>query len=221
MSDYIRRVKVKIDELRQKPWAEPTAIALKITGKIIGSLPPFPGQSIIFGAFNLGVSILNPDPTLADIRRSGEDIKKEIKKTFSEISSEIKNVSEQLTQVDQKISEILQIVTEIRFREGIEKIDAVYENFIDGEANMEKTCEKFKFQVADVQTNYNQHFKPEKVFTYLKMVYEREGKKACDQMFQEYLVTSAKYLQIMTIFMVYNEEVENIAGLFNRFNMDY
>ena len=92
MSDYIKKMKMKIADVQGKKWAEPTALALKTTGQIITALPPFPGRSILTGAFGLGASILNPDPSLADLRRTEESIKQDIKQHFEEISSEMKNM---------------------------------------------------------------------------------------------------------------------------------
>ena len=59
MSDYIKKMKMKIADMQAKEWAEPTALALKITGSIVNALPPFPGQSILAGAFGLGLKILS------------------------------------------------------------------------------------------------------------------------------------------------------------------
>ena len=91
MSAAFSKVKAVVDDARGHKHAEPIALALKTTGKIISSLPPFPGRSLLSGAFTLGGSVLNPDPSLADIKRSEESIKDEIKRNFSEIVEEMKS----------------------------------------------------------------------------------------------------------------------------------
>ena len=165
MSDFVQKVKTRIDDIRKKPWAEPTAMALKTTGKIINGLSPFPGSSILAGAFGLGASVLNPDPTLADLRRTEESIKLEIKQNFEEISSEMRNMKYQLNNMESKIDEVLAIITDSHFKSGIEKIAAVYENFVDGQGSIDNMFLTFQYQAGDLQTTFTQHCNVSKMFT--------------------------------------------------------
>ena len=52
--DVSGEVKIKITDLQEKEWAEPTATALKVTGAIIDGLSFVPGASVLIGAFKLG-----------------------------------------------------------------------------------------------------------------------------------------------------------------------
>ena len=77
--------KSKIDEIRTKDWAEPTGAVLKAAANAASLLPP-PVGGVIKGALNMGGSLLNPDPTLADLRRAKEEIQDEVRNTFKQIA---------------------------------------------------------------------------------------------------------------------------------------
>ena len=64
-----------IETVRSKPWAEPVGAALGVTASICNGLGSFvPGLGIVGGAINMGSKILNPAPTLADIKRTEKEI---------------------------------------------------------------------------------------------------------------------------------------------------
>ena len=114
-----------------------------ITGGIIAALPPFPWRDVLSGVFGLGASILNPTASLADIRRSEASIKLELKQNFLEISTEMKEVTFQLTKIESKVTEVLKIVRDGQYLNGLEKISAAFEMFLDGQGNLEKMFQTF------------------------------------------------------------------------------
>jgi len=210
---------MKISDVQGKKWAEPTALALKTTGQIITALPPFPGRSILTGAFGLGASILNPDPSLADLRRTEESIKQDIKQHFEEMSSEMKNMLFRLNSIENKIDAVMRMLTDIHYNTGIERIDAAFEIFLEGKQNLENVCQSFN--MTELQMTFKQHCNVDKMFTYMKILLEREGRDACELLFEAYLTTAAKYLQLMTICFMFNDEVQRIETLFETFNGNY
>eukprot|EP00092_Neocalanus_flemingeri_P008147 GFUD01008787.1.p1 GENE.GFUD01008787.1~~GFUD01008787.1.p1 ORF type:complete len:698 (+),score=171.78 GFUD01008787.1:65-2095(+) len=221
MTEFFKKVKIKIDDVRSKSWAEPTALALKTTGQIVTALPPFPGRSILAGAFGLGSSVLNPDPSLADIKRSEASIKKEMKENFEEMASDMKKINVQLEGIDNGIDEVMKVVCDLHYNKGIDKISALHQFFLDGKGNLEKTCEQFNYQAAKFEVGYIQNFKSSKLTQYMKIILEREGQKALENFYQDVITTSAKYLQVMSIFLVWSGETERIQNIFERFNTSY
>ena len=75
-------VKKNLRKVQEKPWAEPLGTALKVTGKIVETCVP--GAGLIGGALSFGASLLNPEPTLEDIRAQ----KIEMQKAFQDISED-------------------------------------------------------------------------------------------------------------------------------------
>ena len=74
-SEGMTFVKDGIETVRSKPWAEPVGTALGVTASICNGLGSFvPGLGIVGGAINMGSKILNPAPTLADIKRTEKEI---------------------------------------------------------------------------------------------------------------------------------------------------
>merc|ERR1719319_1389409 len=69
--------------------------------------------------------------------------------------------------------------------------------------------------------NYNQHLKPQKVAEYLKIVKDRQGNKACQDFYNYIIIVMGKYLQIMSLFYIYNDDASQIGVLFERFNTDF
>ena len=74
-SDGMSFVKDGISKVQQKEWAEPLGIAMGVTAGICNGLGSFvPGLGIVGGAIQVGSKILNPAPSLADIKRSEQEI---------------------------------------------------------------------------------------------------------------------------------------------------
>ena len=59
-------VQRNLKKVQGKPWAEPLGQTLAITGKIVETCVP--GAGLIGGALSFGASLLNPEPTLDDLK---------------------------------------------------------------------------------------------------------------------------------------------------------
>ena len=147
----------------------------------------------------MGASLLNPDPTLADLRRAKEEIKEEVRSSFKDMSE----VKGDLSVVRDGINNLMEMITEKEFYKGIEDVQANYEYFVEGMENLQKTVEEFRTKAADFQTTFKRNFKVTKIFKYLKIVKEREGNVACEQFYQELLSVYGKFLQIIVVFLTF------------------
>ena len=96
----------------------------------------------------------------------------------------------------------------------------MYDMFLDGSDNIGKTFELFKGYAAEAQINYNQNLKPTKVLSYLKIIKDKQGDRACQEYYAYILMIHGKYLQMMSLFFIFNENPEQIGKLFERFNSD-
>ena len=220
VADAGKAGKSKIDEIRTKDWAEPTGAVLKAAANAASLLPP-PVGGVIKGALNMGGSLLNPDPTLADLRRAKEEIQDEVRSTFKEVAQEMSEIEDDLSALRNNIDDLLEIITEKEFYRGIEEVNANHEYFMEGVENLEKTIEEFRTEATAFQTSFKRNFKIKKIFNYLKIVKQREGNKACEQFYHELLSAYGKFLQIIVVYLTFNGEHHRIEKLFSKFTKDF
>ena len=97
----------------------------------------------------------------------------------------------------------------------------MYERFLDGSSNLEKTFELFNGYTAEAQVNYNQHLRPEKVLNYLKLIKEKQDYETCHNFYAYILMIHGKYLQMTGLFFIFNDTPDQIGPLFERFNKDF
>jgi len=65
-----------LEKVQKKTWAEPLGKTLKVTGKVVSECGNFiPGAGIIGGALSFGSSLLNPEPSLEDLKKQLDDLK--------------------------------------------------------------------------------------------------------------------------------------------------
>ena len=77
MEDLKKSVSEALENIQQRPWAEPLGKTLQFSGKIVKELRDFvPGAMIVGGALCFGAAILNPSPSMEDLQSNWERPKK-------------------------------------------------------------------------------------------------------------------------------------------------
>ena len=164
-----KKGKAKLEEIQEKEWAEPTGKALKAAASVVSLIPP-PVGNVLKGALSLGATVLNPDPSLADLRRAKEEIIAEMKTEVHEVAGIMTNMGGELSCLRGDMKIVLELISDKEFYEGIETIDAHHKYyFITGPNNLEMTNESFKTVEASFQISFNKHFKVQKIFKFLKL----------------------------------------------------
>ena len=69
-----------------------------------------------------------------------------------------------------------------------------------------------------MQTNFNQHLKPEKIEEYFKLILRLHGPDMCKELFDYILVVMGKYLQMMTVYYIFKKDISRVQINFERFN---
>ena len=73
--DEMSFVKEGIDKVCSKSWSEPTATALNVTASICNRMGNFvPRVSLVGSSLRMEASLLNFTPSLADLKRSKQEI---------------------------------------------------------------------------------------------------------------------------------------------------
>ena len=134
-----------------------------------------PGASVIGGAFKVGSSVLNPDPSLADLRRSENEIKKEVKESFISVTNNMKNVSSEIKFIREDVLQVMNIICDSKFNDGMEDVNAQFEYFLERADDLKKCCDTFHSVAAAVQIAYKKNFSVSKLFKFLKIIHNQEG----------------------------------------------
>ena len=164
-----KKGKAKLEEIQEKEWSEPTGKALKAAASVVSLIPPSVGN-VLQGALSLGATVLNPDPSLADLRRAKEEIIDEMKTEVHEVAGIMTKMGGELSCLRGDMKIVLELISDKEFYEGIETIDAHHRYyFINGPNNLEMTNESFKTVEASFQISFNKHFKVQKIFKFLKL----------------------------------------------------
>ena len=163
-----KKGKAKLEEIQKKEWAEPTGTALKAAASVVSLIPP-PVGNVLKGALSLGATVLNPDPSLADLRRAKEEIKDEMKTLVHEVARDMTKMGLELSSLRGDMEVVLKLISDKEFYEGIENIDAHHQFFMDGLNDLERTSESFKTVEASFQISFNRQFKVQKIFSFLKI----------------------------------------------------
>ena len=95
--EAIKKVKNSVtnslEKVQKKPWAEPLGQAMSITGKVVSGCGNFiPGAGIIGGALSFGSSLLNPQPTMQELKKQLDDVNEALKTISMD-----KNITNQVT----------------------------------------------------------------------------------------------------------------------------
>ena len=198
--------KEKKENIQSKPWAEPVGIALGVTSSILNGLGSFvPGLSILGGACKMGSVLLNPSPTMHDLKRQTNDLEKKLEnssgltkdalekkmeelqeKTFLEIRGEIQTLAKEISKEMQSfknelhdvklvLEKTFQIISDIRYKDTIEKVDAAFDTYLDGSNNMSQTFNHLEGFLFEMQSLARQSLNPGKILTYLQTIKEHQS----------------------------------------------
>ena len=111
--EAIKKVKNSVDEslekVRKKPWAEPLGKAMSITGELVSEYGNFiPGAGIIGGALSFGSSMLNPEPTMEELKKQKDEVNEGLERISEEnvtIRGIIENsMRQEIQKLEDKIS---------------------------------------------------------------------------------------------------------------------
>ena len=164
------------------------------------------------------VQMENPQPELLD---DFDIVRDEIQSSAITMSKDMTKIESDLSDVKNIVRQTYNIVVDSRYKEGIEKVDAAFQNFINGSHNLEITFSSLANFMFELETNAIQSLNTEKITAYLKAIKETEDDTICDQVFQYIIIVRAKYLQISCAYYIFKQDTQRVANEFENFNNDY
>ena len=149
------------------------------------------------------------------------EIKVEVQNTANDISKDMHQIEGDLIGVKTIVAHTFKLVADTRYRDGVEKVDAAYENFINGSSDLENTFRSLESFMFELQTVALQSLNPKRVQEYLTTILQGGDKELCRQTFKYLVLSRAKYLQIAVAFYIYQNNVKRVTQEFERFNKDF
>ena len=132
----------------------------------------------------------------SEIRTDMIEVKNDVQSGFKAIASDLKSIEKDVSEIKDKISATYDIVCDIQYRNGIDRIEATYEAFTAGSADVEKVIQRFHQFAMEIQTEYYQHMKTGKITKYLQIVLEKDGQEVCLALY-EYVIQS--YIRVIVL----------------------
>ena len=198
-------------EGKSKKFAVATAKAMKSTAKLFEILKEgnIPLVGIIECSLKAGAGMLQPEIT-------NEDLANYLENSFTKIASDMKNVEED-------VSKVKQIAIELRYLEGIEKVDAAYKTFIKGAENISQTLADLRNFMFQLQTNAEHSLSPKKINSYFNEIKVSKdfSFKTFQQSFAYVIATKAKFLLLCVCYYMHTGVTDRIGGEFERFNAEF
>jgi hypothetical protein len=140
--------------------------------------------------------------------------------SFDQVVGELRAIEHQLADQRVDIEQILEVVTDLKYKAGIEKIEAAYRVLLKGWHNRKKTLEKLGSFIYELDTLKEQHLNMKKVRDYLALVQRRKGEEAAKQLGSYVITVKAEYLLIVTLYYTYDEDHERVLEEYDDFNRD-
>ena len=132
---------------------------------------------------NVQMSITNYKENNSELIQDFARLKLDVRDQFKNISIEMKNLESDVKDLKDLVTATFELIVDQRYKDGLESIEAAYETFLDGTNNLDATLLSFDYYIVELQTNFNQHLKPEKIEEYLRIIKNHKGAEMCHQMF--------------------------------------
>ena len=185
------------------------------------SVSPFAIEHLSKDLQTVQDSIENFSNTQSELVEDFKRLKLDVSDQFKVISAEMKSLENDIKDLKDIVTATFELIVDVRYKDGIESIEAAYQTFLDGANNLKDTLACFEYYIVELQTNFNQHLKPEKIEEYLRIIKNHHGPDMCQEMFNYILVVKSKYLQIMTIYYIHKKDIDRVTCNFERFNEHY
>jgi hypothetical protein len=144
----------------------------------------------------------------------------QLNKSFAQVLGELVAIDSQLAGQREAMAQILEVVTDLRYKAGIERIEAAYRTLMKGSHNLRSTLEELKGCIFYINIENSQNLDINKVREYLARVRREKGKQAAEKLGSYVVTVKAQYLIIVTLYYSYDEDHTRVQQEFEDFNRD-
>ncbi len=138
---------------------------------------------------------------------------------LAQVSNQLKEIKGRLDAQQEAINVILELVTNIRYKEGMEKIQAAYFTLLEGSHDLENTLQEMSSFIYELNTDNNQHLCLPKIKEFLDLIRNKDQLKAKEM--ASYVVTvKAQYLIIVSLYYTYKKDKVRVQREWEKFNGD-
>ena len=160
-----------------------------------------------------------------EIRQDLDEIKKEVQESALRIAVEMDIIKKELSDIKSIVNHTYRLVRDVRYRDGIEKIEAAYETFLKGANNLDVTLAELDHFIFELKVLVAQKLSPERIKNYIQDLKVSENFEVIYMTFQYVIVVRGMYLQLACAYYIWKIKTEKdsdrIASEFNSFNSDF
>ena len=171
---------------------------------------------MIGGALTMAGDFLDPAVKLSDLK----SMRCNLQSSLSGIASDLKTLDNGIAPLKDIAKESYEILVDLKYKEGLDLIDSSYVVFLRGLKNYDKSHSRFSAYIVELETKASLSFKEQNIKELLHKVLKTKGKVQAKHLASYIFVVRAKYLQIVTAFYLYDEELERVEEEFESFNND-
>ena len=163
-------------------------------------------------------NIQRPQP---ELQQDLAEIRQTLQNSASEMVTEMKSIEQGLQMSKKIVHYTYNLVVDIRYKDGIEKIDNAHKVFIKGARNLDATFNEMQSYIFEMQTAAEQCFSPQNIRGYLQSIKVTNDLDVCQNVAQCIVIAQSKYLQMMTAYSVYHKDFDRATQHFQAFNDQY
>jgi hypothetical protein len=108
----------------------------------------------------------------------------------------------------------------LRYKAGIEKIEAAYNTLMKGSHNLKPTLDELKGFIFELNTENSQNLNMKKIKEYLELVRREKGKQAAEELGSYVVTVKAEYLITVSLHYSYVEDHKRVQREYEDFNRD-
>jgi len=142
---------------------------------------------------------------------------------FADMTAHFQTVQGELDSLKNIAAGSFEIIKEMHYLDGIENIDSAHAVFFSNTKDMDRKISQFESHRFELEKQYMQHLNPTKIGRFLNMLKEEgeDGPMKALDMYNYVLAVEAKYLQMMCVFHINNNDMESLGAQYELFGSHY
>ena len=160
---------------------------------------------------------------MADNSAEFEKMNDVLSSGFADMTAHFQTVQGELDSLKNIAAGSFEMIKEMHYLDGIENIDSAHAVFFSNTKDMDRKISQFESHRFELEKQYMQHLNPTKIGRFLNMLKEEgeDGPMKALDMYNYVLVVEAKYLQMMCVCHINNNDMESLGAQYELFGSHY